>query len=443
MGATLGMAGARRHADGRPRSPIGRRRIDWRRPDLDRIADGPLHVWRRGRCSHGGRQHARAPSRSPTGDDRRAQPGREGGRRHRRARGRSPRTPTSRPRWRRVDKDYVGLAVVRTRAQLEAMVKQMGGVATPPARHDPDRRDDPRAGSGLVGGDRSGSRTTRSSRRSADARRGRSARTRRTGRASCSGTCRRRRSPISRHTTSGRPSRPSSTKFRALPETKPAFDQVDQVLSILGGFDAVVSAGGATSAVVISPTARRHDRRRAGHQAARCGRGRIGSSRRSTASSRSAAARSGVTSRTRITTGRRSRSSTSARCPGMGPPGPAARLQGRDRVGHERRRHGHRLRRGLRRRPSSTPARATRSADEPGSRPSSAGSARRTSSSGFVDIAAHPRARRAAHAQMAPAAEWTNYEHRDQAVSRHLDAAIQAVRKDRGLDLGSGFITVR
>ena len=43
-------------------------------------------------------------------------------------------------------------------------------------------------------------------------------------------------------------------KFRAQPETKPAFDQVDQALSLLGGFDAVVGWWGDT-AIVVSPMA--------------------------------------------------------------------------------------------------------------------------------------------------------------------------------------------
>jgi hypothetical protein len=41
-------------------------------------------------------------------------------------------------------------------------------------------------------------------------------------------------------------------KFRALPEAKPAFDQFDQALSLLGGFDAVLGWWGDT-AFVVSP----------------------------------------------------------------------------------------------------------------------------------------------------------------------------------------------
>jgi hypothetical protein len=41
-------------------------------------------------------------------------------------------------------------------------------------------------------------------------------------------------------------------KFRALPEAKPAFDQLDQALSLLGGFDAVLGWWGDT-AFVVSP----------------------------------------------------------------------------------------------------------------------------------------------------------------------------------------------
>src|SRR4029079_10721238 len=41
-------------------------------------------------------------------------------------------------------------------------------------------------------------------------------------------------------------------KFRALPEAKPAFDQFDQALNLLGGFDAVLGWGGDT-ACVVSP----------------------------------------------------------------------------------------------------------------------------------------------------------------------------------------------
>lgn len=43
-------------------------------------------------------------------------------------------------------------------------------------------------------------------------------------------------------------------KFRALPEAKPAFEQIDRTLSLLGGFDAVVGWWGDT-AVVVSPLA--------------------------------------------------------------------------------------------------------------------------------------------------------------------------------------------
>lgn len=43
------------------------------------------------------------------------------------------------------------------------------------------------------------------------------------------------------------------TKFRALPETKPFFDQFDQAISVLGGFDATIGWWGDT-AVVVSQT---------------------------------------------------------------------------------------------------------------------------------------------------------------------------------------------
>ncbi len=43
-------------------------------------------------------------------------------------------------------------------------------------------------------------------------------------------------------------------KFRALPETKPAFDQLDQALSVVGGFDAAVGWMGDT-AFVVAPNA--------------------------------------------------------------------------------------------------------------------------------------------------------------------------------------------
>jgi hypothetical protein len=43
-------------------------------------------------------------------------------------------------------------------------------------------------------------------------------------------------------------------KFRALPETKAAFDQLDQALSLLGGFDAVVGWWG-DAAIVVAPGA--------------------------------------------------------------------------------------------------------------------------------------------------------------------------------------------
>lgn len=151
-----------------------------------------------------------------------------------------------------VDKDYVGLAVVRTRAQLESMVTQMGSLAVPqldatqidetilavaPAwsattlRFENDALVATSAGPSWAIGYEAVNRAS-----------------------GLVGRVPAKTVLYFEYHDAGPAVKAVLDKFRALPELKPAFDQVDQALSLLGGFDAVVGWWGDT-AIVVSPLA--------------------------------------------------------------------------------------------------------------------------------------------------------------------------------------------
>ncbi|HUQ79403.1 MAG TPA: DUF3352 domain-containing protein [Patescibacteria group bacterium] len=149
-----------------------------------------------------------------------------------------------------VAKDYVGLAVIRPRAQLEAMVTQMSRVGLP-------QIGDTQIDETILALAPTWSATTL--RFENDALVATSA-----GPPWAIGheTANRASDLVGRvpaktvlyfgYHDAGPAVRAVLDKFRALPETKPAFDQIDQALSLLGGFDAVVGWWGET-AIVVSP----------------------------------------------------------------------------------------------------------------------------------------------------------------------------------------------
>ena len=242
--------------------------------------------------------------------------GREGRDRQRTATERSARTPTSRPRSPRSTATTLLLSITRTRAYADgdASSSSAGSASRGVLDNDPDRRDAARRWSRPGRPRPPASRTTPSSRRRR-ARPGRSATTRRN-----------RASDVLGHVPAKTILYPDTPRCRAGPDRAPrqvpgaARDQDASPSSTRrsprSAASTPSSAGGATPAFVVSPARRRHDRRRPGHPAARRGRGGPAVHDACTGSSPLAGASAGIATRTRTTTGRRSRSSTSARCPG-------------------------------------------------------------------------------------------------------------------------------
>ncbi len=229
-------------------------------------------------------------------------------------------------------------------------------------------------------------------------------------------------------------------KFRALPETKPAFDQVDQVLNLVGGVDAVVGWWGDT-AVVISPVAD-----------GTIGGGVVIKPRDAAAADRLFNAlggflaigggSAGVNTRSEDHNGTKVTIVDLSGVPGVNtaglPPGYKAELAWATNADVTVIGYG--------------PAFVNAVLDSgPGN---SLGDDARFKallgrvgadniSAGFVDVAGI-RALIEPLAQLASdPAKWTQYTTEIKPYLEHLDALIQAVRRDAGLDRGSGLITVR
>ena len=337
-----------------------------------------------------------------------------------------------------VDKDYVGVAVIRTRAQLEAMVQQMGGLAPgsldgtqidetilalAPAwaatslRFENDAIVATAAGpSWAIGADTAN-----------------------------------RASQLLGHLPAktiayfeahdlGPTLKALVDKFRALPETKPAFDQVDQVLNILGGFDAVVSWWG-DSAVVISPVAD-----------GTIGGGLVIKPRDAAAAERLlttinsfiaiGGGQVGVTSRTEDHNGTKVTildiSAAGGLSPDTLPPGYKAEIAWATNADVTVIGYGAAF---VKEVLSAGPG--TSLGDDARFKALLGRVGADNISSGYVDIAGIRTLLEPLMQSMAPPDEWTSYITEIKPYLDHLDAAIQAVRKDQGLDLGSGFITVR
>lgn len=229
-------------------------------------------------------------------------------------------------------------------------------------------------------------------------------------------------------------------KFRALPETKPVFDQMDQALSLLGGFDAVVTWWGDT-AFVVSPVAD-----------GTIGGGFVIKPRDAAAAQRLfsvldgfiaiGGSTAGVTSRTEDHNGTKVTILDLSAAPGMAtgdlPAGYKAEVAWATNADVTVLGYG---------------ASFVKEVLDAGPGASLADDARFTAlldrvgaeniSAGFVDIAGIRALVEPLAQQMAPSEAWTHYTSEIKPYLEHLDAWIQAVRKDQGLDLGSGAATVR
>ncbi|MEA2519572.1 MAG: hypothetical protein QOF49_1652 [Chloroflexota bacterium] len=229
-------------------------------------------------------------------------------------------------------------------------------------------------------------------------------------------------------------------KFRALPETKPAFDQADQVLGLLGGLDAVVGWWGDT-AVVVTPVAD-----------GTIGAGLVIKPRDAAAAERLATTVGtflalggnsvGVTTRTEDHNGTKVTILDASGVPGIAtgdlPPGYRAELAWATNADVTVIGYG---------------AGFVNAVLDAGPGASLADDARfkalldrvgaENMSAGYLDVAGirtliEPLAQHASD----PGA-WTTYSTEIKPYLDHIDAVIQAVRKDQGLDLGKGALTVR
>ncbi|MDQ3127162.1 MAG: DUF3352 domain-containing protein [Chloroflexota bacterium] len=229
-------------------------------------------------------------------------------------------------------------------------------------------------------------------------------------------------------------------KFRALPETKPAFDQADQVLNLIGGLDAVIGWWG-DSAVVIAPA----------------GDGTIGGGLVIKPRDAAAADRLfttlngflalgggtiGVTTRSEDHLGTKVTildiSNAEGLDPDSLPPGYKAEIAWATNADVTVIGYGATFVKDVL---SAGPG--TSLADDVRFKALLGRVGADNISSGYVDIAGIRTLLEPLMERMAPPAEWTSYVTEIKPYLDHLDAAIQAVRKDQGLDLGSGFITVR
>jgi hypothetical protein len=230
-------------------------------------------------------------------------------------------------------------------------------------------------------------------------------------------------------------------KFRALPETKPAFDQADQVLSLLGGFDAVVSWWG-DAAFAVAPAAD-----------GTIGGGLIVKPRDAAAADRLfntlggflalGGSSAGVTTRTEDHNGTKI---TIVDVSGVGgvfepqglPAGYKAEIAWATNADITVVGYG---------------AAFVKAVLDAGSGSSLADDARYKAlisrvgadniSSSYIDINGIRALVEPLAQQGADTAEWSSYVTEIQPYLEHLDALIQAVRKDQGLDLGNGALTVR
>jgi hypothetical protein len=229
-------------------------------------------------------------------------------------------------------------------------------------------------------------------------------------------------------------------RFRALPETKPVFDQVDQALSLLGGFDAVVSWWG-DSALVLSPLAD-----------GTMGGGLVIKPRDAAAAQRLlttidgflafGGASAGVTTRSEDHNGTKVTILDLSAVPGMDasslPPGykPELAWATNDQItvlGYGAAFVKEVLDAG----PGSSLADDPRFAALLGR----VGGADNIGV-GFVDVAGI-RALVEPIIQSAAPEKWTEYTTEIRPYLEHLDAVIQTIRKDQGLDVGTGHLTVR
>jgi hypothetical protein len=229
-------------------------------------------------------------------------------------------------------------------------------------------------------------------------------------------------------------------KFRALPETKPAFDQADQVLGLLGGLDAVVGWWG-DAAVVVAPVAD-----------GTIGGGLVIKPRDAAAADRLVTtfgtflaiggSSAGVTTRTEDHNGTKITivdvSSAGGMTPQSLPPGYKAEIAWATNADITVIGYG--------------PAFVTAVLDAgPGN--SLADDARFKAllgrvgadniSSSYLDVAGIRALVEPIAQQASDPAEWTRYTTEIKPYLDHVDALIQAVRKDQGLDLGNGALTVR
>ncbi len=337
-----------------------------------------------------------------------------------------------------VDKDYVGIAVIRTRAQLESMVKQMGGLA-------PGTLDGTQIDETILALAPAWAATTL--RFENDAIVATSA-----GPSWAIGAdTANRASQLLGHLPAktiayfeahdlGPTLKALADKFRALPETKPAFDQMDQVLNLIGGLDAVIGWWG-DSAVVISSAAD-----------GTIGGGLVIKPRDAAAADRLLATinsfiaigggQAGVTSRTEDHNGTKitilDLSGVPGAAPADMPPGYKAEIAWATNADVTVIGYGAAFVKDVL---SAGPG--TSLADDARFKALLGRVGADNISSGYVDIAGIRTLLEPLMERMAPPAEWTSYVTEIKPYLDHLDAAIQAVRKDQGLDLGSGFITVR
>lgn len=229
-------------------------------------------------------------------------------------------------------------------------------------------------------------------------------------------------------------------KVRALPESKPAFDQVDQVLNLIGGLDAVIGWWG-DSAIVIAPA----------------GDGTIGGGVVIKPKDAAAADRLfmtlngflalgggsvGVTTRSEDHNGTKVTildlsGVSGANTTGL-PPGYKAEIAWATNADVTVIGYGAAFVKDVL---SAGPG--TSLADDARFKALLGRVGADNISSGYIDIAGIRTLLEPLMERMAPPAEWTSYVTEIKPYLDHLDAAIGAVRKDQGLDLGSGFITVR
>ena len=337
-----------------------------------------------------------------------------------------------------VAKDYVGLGVIRTRAQLAAMVKQMSGLA-------PGTLDGTQIDETILALAPAWAATTLRFENDAIVASG-------AGPSWAIGAdTANRASQLLGHLPAntiayfeahdlGPTLKALVEKFRALPETKPAFDQMDQALNILGGFDAVVSWWG-DAAVVISPAA---DGTIGGGLVIKPGDAAAAERLVTTINSFIAigGGQVGVTSRSEDHNGTKVTildiSSAGGLSPDKLPPGYKPEIAWATNADITVIGYGQAFVNAV-----LDAGPGTSLADDARFKALLGRAGVDNISSGYVDIAGIRALLEPLMEQMAPPAEWTSYVTEIKPYLEHLDAAIQAVRKDQGLDLGSGFVTVR